>query len=120
MEKDFKNIEKHKINEEKIQIFSKIENIEKEKEITNFEKLNLKVGKIFKIERVENSEKLYVLQIDFKDEKRQIVSGLQKIYKIEELQNRKIVAILNMKKAKLAGVESQGMVLAVDNPSDEE
>lgn len=59
-----------------------------------------------------NADKLYVLQIDLGSEKRQLVAGLRSHYTPEELLNKKIVVITNLKYAKLRGVESQGMLLA--------
>ena len=117
----FKNLEKEfNLNENKTNLFQKVMKVQNEKDdnTLNFEDLNLKIGKIVKVQKVVDSTKLYVLEIDFKDEVRQIVSGLQKIYSEIDLINRKIVGIVNLKPAKLAGIESCGMILAVDNPKD--
>ena len=87
---------------------------EKKEEITidYLDKISLKVAKILEAERVEGSEKLLKLQVSLGDEKRQVVAGLQKYYKPEELIGKKVVMVANLKKAKLKGIESEGMLLA--------
>jgi len=77
--------------------------------------LNLKVAKITDVQNHPNADKLYVLQIDLGTEKRQLVAGLRGHYSNEELLNKKIIVITNLKHAKLRGVESQGMLLAGDD-----
>ena len=62
---------------------------------------------------MENSDRLYKLQVDLGEtEYRQIVSGLVKYYTEEELLGKQVVVVANLKKAKLRGVESSGMLLA--------
>ena len=62
---------------------------------------------------MENSDRLYKLQVDLGEtEYRQIVSGLVKYYSEEELLGKQVVVVANLKKAKLRGVESSGMLLA--------
>ncbi len=104
---------------EKENLFSKVV-IEKKVEVKDkpkegFEKLNLIVGKIIEVELHPDSEKLFVLQVDLGNEKKQIVSGLQGIYTKEELDNRNVVVIANLKPAKLGGYESNGMILACED-----
>jgi len=65
-----------------------------------FSKLNLKVGQIVEVVKHPDSEKLFILQINLGDEKRQIVSGLQELYSESDLQDRKVVVITNLKPAK--------------------
>lgn len=77
--------------------------------------LNLKVAKIIDIKEHPNADKLYILDIDLGAEKRQLVAGLKPYYKSDELKNKKIVVVTNLKYAKLRGVESQGMLLAGDD-----
>jgi tRNA-binding EMAP/Myf-like protein len=59
-----------------------------------------------------DADKLYVLQISLGEEKRQLVAGLRKYVKREELLGRHIVVVANLEKAKLRGEESCGMLLA--------
>ena len=80
--------------------------------IDYLDKVSLKVAKILSCEKVEGSEKLYKLMVSLGNEERQIVSGLQKYYKEEELIGKKVVLVANLKPAKLKGVESNGMILA--------
>ena len=63
-------------------------------------------------EEVEGSDKLLKLKVSLGLEERQIVAGIKKYYKPEELIGKKIVVVANLKPAKLKGIESQGMVLA--------
>lgn len=81
--------------------------------IDELDKIKLKVGQIKSVEKVENSDRLYKLQVDLGEtEYRQIVSGLVKYYSEEELLGKQVVVVANLKKAKLRGVESSGMLLA--------
>ena len=81
--------------------------------IDELDKVELKVGQIKKVERIEKSKKLYKLQVDVGEkELRTIVSGLVPYYKEEELENKQVVVVTNLKPAKLCGTESNGMLLA--------
>jgi len=80
--------------------------------------LNLKVAEIIEVKDHPDADKLYVLQIDLGTEKRQLVVGLKEHYSEDELKNKKIIVITNLKYAKLRGVESQGMMLAGEDKSD--
>merc|ERR1712190_461791 len=63
--------------------------------------------------KVPDADTLYLLKVDIGEkEPRQVVSGLVKHYKVEELQNRPVVVYCNIKPTKMRGVESQAMVLA--------
>jgi methionine--tRNA ligase beta chain len=78
-----------------------------------FKKVEMKVGKIIEISRVEGADKLYKLQVDVAEETpRQIVTGLVQFYSEEELLNKHIVIVSNLKPAKFRGEESNGMLLA--------
>ncbi len=103
-------LENHKIGKDEI-LIHKIEEKEEAKQFP----LNLKVAKIIDVQNHPNADKLYVLQIDIGNEKRQLVAGLKENYSPEELKNKKIIVITNLKYAKLRGVESQGMLLAGDD-----
>lgn len=81
-------------------------------EIDDFDKVQLRVGEILKCEPVPKAKKLLVSQIRIGDEVRQIVSGIAKYYKPEEMVGKKVAVITNLKPCKLCGVESQGMILA--------
>ncbi len=87
-------------------------NIYEEISIDYFDKINLKVAKVLEAEAVEGSDKLLKLKVSIGKEERQIVAGIKKYYKPEELIGKKIVIVANLKPANLKGIESQGMVLA--------
>ena len=88
--------------------------VEKKPEITidDFDKVQIQVGEVIKCEPVPKSKKLLVSQIKIGAETRQIVSGIAKYYKPEEMVGKKVAVITNLKPCKLCGVESQGMILA--------
>ncbi|HRS87054.1 MAG TPA: methionine--tRNA ligase [Syntrophales bacterium] len=79
----------------------------------DFEKIDLRVAKVITAEAVPKSNKLLKLTIDMGEE-RQIVAGMAKDYKPEEMVGRYIVVVANLKPTKLMGVESRGMLLATD------
>ena len=87
---------------------------EKKPEITidDFDKIQIQVGEVIKCEPVKKAKKLLVSQIKIGAETRQIVSGIAKYYKPEEMVGKKVAVITNLKPCKLCGVESQGMILA--------
>jgi methionyl-tRNA synthetase len=87
---------------------------EVKKEIT-IEALDLRIGEIEEIEDHPDAEKLYVMKVNFGSEVRQLVAGLKTYYAKEEMQGRKIVVVMNLKPAKLRGVESRGMLLAAED-----
>ncbi len=74
--------------------------------------LDLRVAKITDIKLHPDAEKLYIETIDYGDNTSQIVSGLVPYYKPEELLGKHVIVVTNLKKAKLRGVESYGMLLA--------
>ena len=79
-----------------------------------FQKIELKVAKIIGAEKIEKSEKLLKLIVDLGDEKRQLVAGIAKYYKLEDLIGKEIVVVANLEPKKLMGIESQGMLLAAN------
>jgi methionyl-tRNA synthetase len=83
-------------------------------DINEFAKLDLRIGKIENAERVEGSKKLIKLEVDVGDETRQLVAGIAEEYNPESLIGKLVPILANLKPVKLMGVESQGMILAVD------
>jgi methionyl-tRNA synthetase len=83
--------------------------------IDDFFKVQLKVAEITQAEKVEKSDKLMKLKVKLENEERQIIAGIAKHYSPEDLLNKKVVIVANLKTAKLMGLESQGMVLAVED-----
>ena len=74
--------------------------------------LEIRVGEILACEPIPKAKKLLKLQIDLGYEKRQVVSGIAKYYTPDELIGKKVCVIVNLKPAKLCGVDSYGMILA--------
>ncbi len=107
-----KEISEVEENKEKSIVEEKTEQENNYITIDDLSKVELKVGQIKSVERIEKSDKLYKLSVDIGSEVRTIVSGLVKFYTEEELLNKQIVVVTNLKPAKLRGVESQGMLLA--------
>lgn len=86
--------------------------------IEDFTKVELKVGTIISAEKHPKADRLLVEQIDLGDETRQIVSGIAKSFKPEEVVGKKVVVVTNLKPVKLRGVESQGMILCASTEDD--
>ena len=82
--------------------------------IEDFSKVELKAGTVLKCEKHQKADRLLVFQIDFGNEVRQIVSGIAKFYKPEELVGKQIVAVTNLAPTTIRGVESNGMILSCD------
>jgi methionyl-tRNA synthetase len=80
--------------------------------IEDFLKINLKAGKIVSAEKVAKSDKLLKLQVDLGEEVRQVVAGIGKRYRPEDVIGLQVIVVTNLKPAKLMGVESNGMLLA--------
>ena len=84
-----------------------------------FTKTELKVGRITSVEDHDNADKLYVVKIDDgTDEGRTICAGIKEYYSIEQLQNKLVVFVANLKPRKLRGVMSEGMMLAADDGNE--
>ena len=91
--------------------------VETKEEITfdDFEKLQFVVGEIVKCEEVPKSKKLLCSQVKVGDRTVQIVSGIKAWYKAEVMVGKKVMVLLNLKPAKLAGVLSEGMLLCAED-----
>lgn len=84
--------------------------------IEDFAKVELRVAKVLSAEKVKKSSKLLCIQLDDGMGGRQVVSGIAKWYKPEELVGKKVIVVANLKPVKLCGVESNGMICAADLP----
>lgn len=82
-----------------------------------FKKVEIRIGKVLSCEKVENADKLLKLEVDFGEEvgKRQIVSGIAQWYEEKDLIGKKMPFVVNLEPRKLRGLESQGMIMAVDS-----
>jgi methionyl-tRNA synthetase len=109
-----------KPNVESQPVTSQVKEKEKQMEITfdEFKKIELKVAKVLFAERVAGTDKLIRMEIDLGTEKRQIVAGIGLAYTPEFLVDKKIIVVANLAKAKIRGVESNGMLLAAVDGAD--
>ncbi|MGV2942327.1 methionine--tRNA ligase [Mesobacillus sp. LC4] len=80
--------------------------------IDDFMKVDLRVAQVVHAEPVKKADKLLKLQLDLGYEKRQVVSGIAKYYKPEDLVGKKVICVTNLKPVKLRGELSEGMILA--------
>ncbi len=80
--------------------------------IDDFMKVDLRVAQVIEAEAIPKADKLLKLQLDLGYEQRQVVSGIAKFYKPEDLVGRKVICVTNLKPVKLRGELSQGMILA--------
>lgn len=110
----FKTVEKKDIDEKLKSLQAKSDRIP----FDAFSKVKLKVATILSAERVKGSDKLVRLQIDLGSEKRQILAGIGKSYKPEELPGRQIVVVANLEPKSLKGEVSDGMLLAAGTVDD--
>ncbi len=84
----------------------------------DWEKIDIRIGKIKTAEKVEGSDKLIKLEVNFGEEERQIIAGIAEFYKPEELVGKQCPFLFNLEPKKLRGLDSQGMILAVDAEGD--
>ena len=105
-----------KVKEEKEEEEEGID-IEAKPEITfeDFEKMQFKVGEIISCEAVKKSKKLLCSQVKIGSQVKQIVSGIKAHYTPEEMVGKKVMVLVNLKPAKLAGVLSEGMLLCAED-----
>ena len=81
----------------------------------DFMKMQFQVGEIIACEEVKKSKKLLCSQVKIGSEVKQIVSGIKKYYSAEEMVGKKVMVLVNLKPAKLAGVLSEGMLLCAED-----
>lgn len=81
----------------------------------DFTKVEIKLGEIKEAEKVEKSDKLLKLKVAFGKEERQIVSGIAKDYKVEELIGKKATFVTNLAPREIFGLESDGMILGISD-----
>jgi len=92
--------------------------IKEEITIEDFEKVDLRVVKVLSAEAIKGAKKLLKLKVDLNGEERQVVSGIAKYYKPEDLVGKYVVLVANLKPVKLRGELSQGMLLAASSDDD--
>ena len=91
--------------------------IEPKEEITfdDFAKMQFQIGEIIKCEEVPKAKKLLCSQVRVGSQIKQIVSGIKQHYSAEEMVGKKVMVLVNLKPAKLAGVLSEGMLLCAED-----
>ena len=91
--------------------------IEPKEEITfdDFAKMQFQIGEIIRCEEVPKSKKLLCSQVRIGSQIKQIVSGIKQHYSAEEMVGKKVMVLVNLKPAKLAGVLSEGMLLCAED-----
>jgi methionyl-tRNA synthetase len=133
----------HKINSESAILFSKIEDVDIQKQLEklelskkenanvaleaqkpettfdDFSKMDIRVGTILEAERVPKTDKLLKLKIDTGIDKRTVVSGIAEWYKPEEIVGQQVSILVNLAPRKIKGIESQGMILMAENNKGE-
>lgn len=95
--------------------------IEPKPEITydDFSKLQFQVGEIIACEEVKKSKKLLCSQVKIGSQVKQIVSGIKAHYSAQEMVGKKVMVLVNLKPATLAGVVSEGMLLCAEDENGE-
>ena len=86
-----------------------------ENTLDEFTKMQFQVGEIIACEEVKKSKKLLCSQVRIGSEVKQIVSGIKQHYSAEEMVGKKVMVLVNLKPAKLAGVLSEGMLLCAED-----
>ena len=81
----------------------------------DFAKMDIRIGTILEAEKMPKADKLLVLKVDTGIDKRTIVSGIAQSFTPEEIIGKKVTVLVNLAPRKLRGVESQGMILMVEN-----
>ncbi|HPQ29088.1 MAG TPA: methionine--tRNA ligase [Desulfobacteraceae bacterium] len=104
------------INKEELQLEQKTEEKSDFLSIDEFQKADMRVGTVIKAEAIPKSKKLIKLEVDI-GELRTVVAGIAGSYSAEDLTGRQVVIVANLEPVKLMGVESKGMVLAVEDNS---
>lgn len=112
--------ELNKLKEEQIEEEAKpaITPIKEEITIDDFEKIDLRVVKVLACEPIKGAKKLLKFKVDLGGEERQVVSGIAKYYKPEDLIGKYVVLVANLKPVTLRGELSQGMILAAATDDD--
>ena len=104
-------IKKLKLNDENDKIMPQKNIIE----FDDFTKVDLRVGTVIEAENIPKSDKLLRLKVDTGLDQRTILSGISKYYSPDEIINKKVMVLINLKPRKMMGFESEGMLLLADD-----
>jgi methionine--tRNA ligase beta chain len=80
----------------------------------DFMKLDIRIGTVRTADKVEGADKLIRLELDLGGEQRHVVAGMAPTYTPEDFIGKQVPILVNLEPRKLRGIESQGMILAVD------
>jgi methionyl-tRNA synthetase len=83
--------------------------------IEEFARVEMRVGQVVEAQKVEGSRKLVRVKVDIGTEVRQVVAGIAEAYDPAALVNRKVVLVVNLKPARIMGIESNGMIVAASD-----
>ena len=116
----FSKIEDQTIEEQikKLKLNNKNNNIMPQKntiEFDDFTKVDIRVGTVIEAEKIPKSDKLLKLKVDTGLDQRTILSGISKYYSPDEILNKKVMVLINLKPRKMMGFESHGMLLLADD-----
>lgn len=114
----FSKVEDDVIEKEKEELYDNLKEVDSMKDeisIDDFAAMDLRVGKVIGAENVKKSDNLLKLMVDIGEKKLQVVAGVAKKYKPEEVLNKKVIVLVNLPPAKLFGIKSEGMLLATDD-----
>ena len=114
----YKKIEAEK--KEAVKVEEKQENKQNQQALAgpfaDFRRIDIRVGTVVEVGDHPEAEKLYVLKVDLGEEQpRQIVTNIKPLYPREQMENRRLLIISNLKPAKFRGVKSEGMLMALDD-----
>lgn len=84
-------------------------------EYDDFDKIDFRVGEIISAEKHPKADKLLVFQVKMGTETRQIISGVAEHFTPDDMVNKKVIVVANLKARKLRGLESKGMIIFADN-----
>ncbi len=119
IEKEIKELEQYakSLNPAKQEEKKEEKKLEPKEEITidDFAKVQLVTAEVIACEKVEKADKLLKLTVKTYDGERTVVSGIAKYYTAEEMVGKTVVLVANLKKVKLRGIESQGMILCAED-----
>ncbi|EFS98229.1 methionine--tRNA ligase [Capnocytophaga ochracea F0287] len=118
IEKQLQRLENTKLaNKQEAQVNAETE-VAPQKELISYDdfaKMDIRIGTILEAEKMPKADKLLILKVDTGIDKRTIVSGITQSFAPEEIIGKKVTVLVNLAPRKLRGVESQGMILMVEN-----
>ena len=99
-----------------VQAEASASSVESRVSFDDFMRVDLRVAKVIAAEAIPKSKKLLKVTVSLGAEQRTLVAGIARVYEPETLVGRSVVVVSNLEKAKLMGVESDGMILAATDP----